>query len=98
MNFREVDQARKILKLPEEFTLPEIKAAYRELSLRYHPDKFPISKKDSRTEKFREITRAQDILLRYLTSYRYVLTEEEFRQHLGPEFKDPFEQFYMDCF
>ncbi len=98
MNFQEIEKARKILKLPEEVTLSEIKTTYRKLSLRYHPDKAPRQKNNSRAEKFREITRARDLLLRYLNSYRYIFTEEEFKRHLGPEFKDPFDQFYMDCF
>ena len=98
IDFKEMDKARKILNLPEAATLDEIKKAYRKFSLRYHPDQGTISEDDSRAEKFREITRARDVLLKYLASYRYLFTEEDFKKHLGPESKEPFQQFYMDWF
>lgn len=40
-NFEVIDQARKTLSLPDRARFAEIKAAYRSLSLKYHPDRNP---------------------------------------------------------
>ncbi len=39
MDFRQIDQARKILGLGEEAGMEEIKEVFRNLSLKYHPDR-----------------------------------------------------------
>ena len=96
INFKDVNKARMILNLPASATLKEIKDAYRELSLRYHPDRSPPRAGVKSSEKFREITWARDVLLKYLASYRFSFSEEEFKKHLGPESRDMFKQFFED--
>ena len=39
LNFRQIDEARKILGLDEEATLEEIKEAYHTKAKEFHPDK-----------------------------------------------------------
>jgi hypothetical protein len=96
IEFKKVDWARKILNLPAVATLDEIKEAYRKLSLRYHPDRSPEGGRVKSSDKFREIIRARDILLKYLASYRFAFSEEEFKKHLGPESRDMFKHFFED--
>ncbi|MCM8791785.1 MAG: molecular chaperone DnaJ [Candidatus Omnitrophica bacterium] len=43
-------------------TLDEIKRAYRELALRYHPDRVPAEQKKEAEEKFKEISEAYAVL------------------------------------
>lgn len=49
----------KILGLSRDATTKEIKKAYRQLSLQYHPDK---NKEEGAAEKFAEIARAYEVL------------------------------------
>ena len=37
-SFEEIDEARKLLELPEAASMSEIKEAYRQKALLYHPD------------------------------------------------------------
>jgi len=64
-----IDNARRILGLPETATSYEIKSAYRSLAAQRHPDK---NSDVSQAEKqFKEITDAVRILETYCQNYRY---------------------------
>jgi molecular chaperone DnaJ len=52
----------EILGIKKNVTLDEIKKAYRELALRYHPDRVPSEQKKEAEEKFKEISEAYAIL------------------------------------
>jgi molecular chaperone DnaJ len=52
----------EILGIKKNATLDEIKKAYRELALRYHPDRVPSEQKKEAEEKFKEISEAYAIL------------------------------------
>jgi len=52
----------EILGIKKSASLDEIKKAYRELALRYHPDRVPHEQKKEAEEKFKEISEAYAVL------------------------------------
>jgi molecular chaperone DnaJ len=52
----------EILSVKKSATLDEIKKSYRELALRYHPDRVPHEQKKEAEEKFKEISEAYAVL------------------------------------
>ncbi len=52
----------EILGAKKSATLDEIKKAYRELAMRYHPDRVPHEQKKDAEEKFKEISEAYAVL------------------------------------
>jgi DnaJ-class molecular chaperone len=75
-NYSEIQEARKLLRLGEEATLEEIKAAYRKLAHSYHPDK--TSKEDSAEyEVMKQLNQAYELLTGYCKAYKYSFREED---------------------
>jgi len=74
LSFERIDEARKILGLPEEATLEEIKQAYRAKAKEYHPDK--TGQKESE-EKMARINKAYKILLEYIEQYKFSFQKED---------------------
>lgn len=64
-NFKQIDEARKILELGEHASLTEIIEAYRKLALKYHPDKCKKREKKEYEEMFKRIAHAKDVLSVY---------------------------------
>ena len=52
----------EILGVSKSASIDEIKAAYRKLALKYHPDRCPENKKKECEEKFKEISEAYSVL------------------------------------
>src|SRR3990167_7061098 len=52
----------EILAVKKNATLDEIKKAYREMALRYHPDRVPHEQKKEAEEKFKEVSEAYAVL------------------------------------
>ena len=52
----------EVLGIKKSASLDEIKRAYRELALRYHPDRVPHEQKKEAEEKFKEISEAYAVL------------------------------------
>ncbi|PIP20152.1 MAG: molecular chaperone DnaJ [Candidatus Omnitrophica bacterium CG23_combo_of_CG06-09_8_20_14_all_40_11] len=52
----------EILGIKKSATLDEIKKVYRELALRYHPDRVPYEQKKEAEEKFKDISEAYAVL------------------------------------
>lgn len=65
-NFELIYEARRKLLLSEQASFKEIKASYRRLSLKHHPDKNPGDYQSS--ERFREIDEAYKIIEMYCHS------------------------------
>jgi len=81
-DFRQIDEARKLLGLDETATLEEIKEAYRHLSLKYHPDRCKDNEKKHCEEIFKKINHAKDILLAYCANYRYSFKEKDVKRSI----------------
>jgi len=91
----DIDKARKALKLGESATIPEIKEAYRRLSLKYHPDKCPEKDKEESEKKFKEINNANQVLIEYCLSYKFPLKEvHDAETREEARIKDHMERFY----
>jgi DnaJ-class molecular chaperone len=69
VNFLDIDKARRILGLHDEATLKEIKAAYRKMAKKHHPDRHIADKQDDVIMK--EVNWAYRILENYCKDYKY---------------------------
>jgi len=94
--FDKIDEARRILGVGDMATLEEIKTAYREVARKSHPDLCPGMSEEECDEKFREATRARDILMEYIRVYRFIFNKEEYLKHLGPENLELFDHFWEE--
>jgi DnaJ-class molecular chaperone len=74
-SYNQINEARKALKLGENATIPEIKEAYRKLSLKYHPDKCKEKDKKKCEEKFKQINKANRVLIEYCLNYNFSFKE-----------------------
>jgi len=94
-DFKQIDEARKLLGLEEDATLEEIKKAYKKLALKYHPDRCKDEKKKECEEMFKKIAHANDILKAYCAGYRYSFKEKDVKRNtLDKEFYDHLKRFY----
>ncbi|MBN1353782.1 MAG: J domain-containing protein [Candidatus Omnitrophica bacterium] len=94
-DFKQIDEARKLLGLDDEVTLEEIKKAYRKLAFKYHPDKCKGEKKKECEEMFKRIAHANDILMAYCAGYRYSFREKDVKRNtMDKEFYRHLKQFY----
>ena len=78
VSFEDISRARAILGLGETATAKQVKAAYRKLAKRHHPDKSPGADTKTGTPAMAEINKAYHILEQYLANYRYSFEKETF--------------------
>ena len=94
-NFKQIEEARRLLGLEEDASLEEIKKAYRILAYKYHPDKCSGKKKKECEEKFKKISHANDVLMSYCSGYRYSFKEKDVRKNvMDREFRRHLKRFY----
>ena len=53
----------EVLGVSKNAAADEIKKAYRNLALKYHPDRVPAERKKEAEEKFKEISEAYEVLI-----------------------------------
>ena len=80
-DFKQIDEARRLLDLGEYATLEEIKHAYRQLSLKYHPDRLQGKEKRLAEEMMKKINNAKDMLSIYCANYRYSFTDNDIKRN-----------------
>lgn len=74
MTYNELQEALKVLGLPERASLKEIRERHRILVKRHHPDSGALSA----PEEIRNINAAYQCINSYLGSYRFSFTSAEF--------------------
>lgn len=90
MKFSELQRAVEVLQLSDRATLREIKARYKTLVKRYHPDG-----SGGDEVKIRQITEAYRIVMAYCTDYRFSFSREEFfEQNPEARLRDQFSQYW----
>ena len=89
--YQQITEARKLLELPEQATLAEIKASYRNLIRKYHPDRYPEDQVKC-TEMTARLTVAYKTIITYCNQYRFSFTKEEVQKYL------PTEEWWLDRF
>jgi DnaJ-class molecular chaperone len=84
-NFREINEARQLLGLDEEATIEEVKEAFRNLAVKYHPDKHKGKDKKYYEELFKKVSHAKDIISNYCAGYRFSFKEKEVKKNTMPK-------------
>jgi DnaJ-class molecular chaperone len=82
--YQEITEARKLLELPERATMEEIKVKYRNLTMKWHPDRCKETKEKC-TEMTAKIVAAYRIIIEYCNHYKFSFSKEEVRNHLSEE-------------
>lgn len=80
MAFADLQEALRVLGLGERATIREIKVRHRELVKRHHPDTGATDD----PEMIRKVNAAYNILLDYVSNYRFSFAEDEFYEQ-NPE-------------
>ena len=78
MKYSDLIKAKELLGLPEQASFPEIKASYRKLLHRWHPDTC-CGDKEECSEMTRKINAAYKIVLAYCNQYKYSFAEEDIK-------------------
>ena len=89
--YQQITEARKLLELPEQASLAEIKANYRNLIRKYHPDRCPDNHVEC-TEMTARLTLAYKTIITYCNQYRFSFTKEEVQKYL------PTDEWWYDRF
>jgi hypothetical protein len=63
----EIDRARRLLELSERASIKDIKAAYRNMCKRWHPD--TVSDDSEGTERMKEVNGAYRLLMEFCENY-----------------------------
>ncbi|MBT0666472.1 J domain-containing protein [Geobacter pelophilus] len=74
MTYNDLQEALRCMGLGERATLNDIKARHKGLVKRYHLD----TGNTDESEMIRQVNAAYQLLLEYVTAYRYTFTEDEF--------------------
>ena len=75
VSLSEFQAAVESLDLISLRTKEDVRKKYLKLSKKYHPDM-----EGGSTEKFQEIRQAYEILVEYMDNFRFVFSDEEFKQ------------------
>jgi len=94
-NFKQIDEARKLLDLGEETTLEEVRKNYRRLSLKYHPDRCKGAQKKQCEEMFKKINHANRVIVAYCAGYTVSFKEKNVKRNaIDEETYEHLKRFY----
>jgi preprotein translocase subunit Sec63 len=82
--FQEINAARKLLELPENATMEEIKANYRALVQKWHPDRCEGDKERCK-EMTARIIAAYRLINDYCRNYKFSFSKEEVGRYVSVE-------------
>lgn len=82
--FVEINQARKLLELPESATMEEIRENYRRLIKQWHPD-VCRKRKDVCEKISKKINDAYNCLMAYCNQYKFSFSEAEVEKYISFE-------------
>jgi DnaJ-class molecular chaperone len=82
--YQKITESREVLNLSESATMQEIKANYRALLGKWHPDK-SAEDKDLSNEMTRRVIAAYQTIVAYCKQYRFSFSEEEVKKYISPE-------------
>ncbi|MBN2073027.1 MAG: J domain-containing protein [Actinobacteria bacterium] len=96
VTFKDIDDARKILDLPDSASMEDIKNIHRKLMLKYHPDIHHDSDvKNAYEEKTKEINHAYKIIMNYCAKYPISFNRDRVREvEEGERIEDHLRRFY----
>lgn len=81
VGFTEVSEAKKMFGLGDEATPGEIRKMYRDLTKKFHPDKFPGDPEAQ--ERFKRITKAYQMLSEYCQEERCFFNKTDVREWIS---------------
>jgi len=87
IDFNNINNAIQILELGEKETLKDIKKKYKELLIKYHPDKCKEKPKICHN-KSQEIIEAYKLILNYINNYQYSFKKEDIEKEQNLHDKD----------
>ncbi|MFO7929624.1 MAG: DnaJ domain-containing protein [Candidatus Humimicrobiaceae bacterium] len=79
VEYKDIENARRILEIGEKESINSIKKKYRKLSLKYHPDKCKDTSKAECEEKIKEINQAYETIMDYCFKYPVSFNREMVR-------------------
>ena len=82
--YESITRAREILELPERASGKEIRANYRRLIRRWHPDRCRDDLERSK-EMTRAVIEAYRVIADYCSNYKYSFEKEEVNNYLSPD-------------
>ncbi len=94
--YERLREARELLELDERASLQEVKAAYRSLARRWHPDQASDGRQAEAEERMKALNEAYALLKAYCESYPISFLIDSLRE-TDPLY-DHYRRFYHDYF
>ncbi|MCD6353800.1 MAG: J domain-containing protein [Proteobacteria bacterium] len=82
--YQKINEARKLLGLPERATMKEIKSNYRKLINKWHPDRCSENS-DQCDEMTKKIIAAYTTIISYCNQYKFSFAKEEVKKYFSVE-------------
>ena len=85
--FEKINNARKLLGIPEAATLPEIKKAFNKMAKKYHPD---VKQNEPEAQgKMVEVLKAYETIVNYCGNYTFSFKQDDVLAAKYVEENDP---------